>query len=226
MPRGLLPSRYRLSAARPLRRPSAPPRWSAISFVLVEIMPIACAAGTGALAGIAFAWIAGCMAAHAAPEPPRRPADVKADQPSSKPSSTGARTRRAGQIIVNDAAALRLLPSTPSKRANCVARLERLGPRIQPVTLGAEKNDSCVIEIPVRLTSLKLTEQEIEVSVHRPVLACGFAEQFGTWVRDLTAPFVQARLAPLKAVRTGPGSCAATVTIKPVASSAHAVGLA
>src|SRR5215203_6365391 len=34
MPRGLLPSRYRLSAARPLRRPSAPPRWSANQFCL------------------------------------------------------------------------------------------------------------------------------------------------------------------------------------------------
>jgi hypothetical protein len=36
----------------------------------------------GALTGAAFAWIVGCMAAHAVPEPPRRPLDINADQPS------------------------------------------------------------------------------------------------------------------------------------------------
>jgi len=39
-----------------------------------------------------------------------------------------------------------------AESATCVARLERLGLSIELVTLGAEKNDACVIEIPVRLT--------------------------------------------------------------------------
>jgi hypothetical protein len=106
--------------------------------------------------------------------------------------------------------------------------LELLGLGIEPVTPGAEKNGACVVESPVRLTSLKLIDQEGAVSFpDRPVLACGFAERFGTWVRDLAAPLVQARLAPLKAIRTGPGFvCRNRNNQAGGKLSAHAVGLA
>jgi hypothetical protein len=115
-----------------------------------------------------------------------------------------------------------------AESANCVTRLESLGLRIEPVTPGAEKNGACVIESPVRLTSLKLTDQEQQVAFpDRPVLACRFAEQFAIWVRDLAAPLMQARLAPLRAVRTGPGFvCRNRNNQAGGKLSAHAVGLA
>ena len=90
------------------------------------------------------------------------------------------------------------------------------------------KNGACVIEIPVRLTSLKLTDQEGQISFpDRPGLPAGLRNNFGTWVRDLAAPLMQARLGPLKAVRTGPGFvCRNRNNQAGGKLSAHAVGLA
>ena len=57
------------------------------------------------------------------------------------------------------------------------------------------KNGACVIEIRVRLTSLELTDQEGQISFpDRPGLPAGLRNNFGTWVRDLAAPLMQARL--------------------------------
>jgi hypothetical protein len=181
----------------------------------------------GALNGAAFAWIVGCMAAHAVPEPPRRPSDINADQPSPKPSPT-VPSREAPVTTPPRSTSTLDAEQALVESANCVARLERLGLGIEPVTPGAEKNGACVVESPVRLTSLKLIDQEGAVSFpDRPVLACGFAERFGTWVRDLAAPLVQARLAPLKAVHTGPGFvCRNRNNQAGGKLSAHAVGLA
>ena len=181
----------------------------------------------GALTGAAFAWIVGCMPAHAVPEPPRRPSDINADQPSPKPSPT-VPSREAPVTTPPRSTSTLDAEQALVESANCVARLERLGLGIEPVTPGAEKNGACVMETPVRLTSLKLIDQEGEVSFpDRPVLACGFAERFATWVRDLAAPLVQARLAPLKAVHTGPGFvCRNRNNQAGGKLSAHAVGLA
>jgi hypothetical protein len=184
---------------------------------------------SGALAGAPFACIVGYMAAHAVPEPPRRPADIQADQPPAKSSSTVRTQEAPAKPSTPPRAGSTLDPEQAmAESVNCVARLERLGLTIELVTLGAEKNDACVIEIPVRLTSLKLSDQEGEISFpDRPLLACEFAEQFGRWVRDLAAPLVQARLAPLKAVRTGPGFvCRNRNNQAGSKLSAHAVGLA
>src|SRR5215204_2527507 len=108
---------------------------------------------SGALAGFPFACIVGYMAAHAVPEPPRRPADIQANQPPPKSSSTVPAQEAPAKPSTPPRAGSTLDPEQAiAESATCVARLERLGLRIELVTLGAEKNDACVIEIPVRLT--------------------------------------------------------------------------
>ena len=81
-----------------------------------------------------------------------------------------------------------------------------MGLRAEPRLVAAEKNEACVIDNPVQLQSLRLGDTDLEVAFpDHPVLACSFAERFGGWVRDLAAPWMAARISPLRAVRTRPG---------------------
>ena len=125
------------------------------------------------------------MAAHAAPEPPRRPTDVKPDQPSSKPSSTVLEQEEPGKTSA----------TTPPRSASYPP------PR---ASAGGERN----LRSSPRLSFL----------IAR-CFACRFEEQFGTWVRDLAGSL---RAGTRRTLLCAPdrGSCAATVTITPVASSA------
>jgi len=141
------------------------------------------------------AWTAGCASAAAVPEPPRRPVDLdqKATAAPAAPQQTAP-------------------PATPtpdealSATSKCLAQLQQLGLRVEPGLVAAEKNEACVIDSPVQLQSLRLGDTDLEVAFpDHPVLACSFAERFGGWVRDLAAPWMAARISPLRAVRTGPG---------------------
>jgi hypothetical protein len=81
-----------------------------------------------------------------------------------------------------------------------------MGLRVEPRRVAPEKNEACLIDNPVQLQSLRLGDTDLEVAFpDHPVLACSFAERFGGWVRDLAAPWMAARISPVRAVRTGPG---------------------
>src|SRR4051812_30544607 len=92
-----------------------------------------------AFAGAAFAWITGCMAAHAVPNhlaaqlirkrtktSPKPSSAVPAQEAPAKPPST---TPPGSASTLDPEQAL-------AQSASCVARLERLGLSIEPITLG------------------------------------------------------------------------------------------
>ena len=79
----------------------------------------------------------------------------------------------------------------------------------------------------VRLKSLKASGEQTVTFPDGPVLACRFAERFGQWVGELAVPLIRARVAPLSAVRTGPGfECRNRNRASSGKLSAHAVGQA
>src|SRR5215211_9386028 len=141
------------------------------------------------------AWTAGCASAAAVPEPPRRP--VELDQKATAAPAASQQTAPPATSTPDEAL---------SATSKCLAQLQQLGLRVEPGLVPAEKNEACVIDSPVQLQSLRLGDTHLEVIFpDHPVLACSFAERFGGWVCDLAAPWMAARISPLRAVRTGPG---------------------
>src|SRR5918994_4281529 len=105
-------------------------------------------------------------------------------------------------------------------------RLQRMGVIAEMATTPHATNAACVIEHPVRLTSLKvLGERHPVVFPDRPILACRFAERFSQWLGEIAVPLIAARLTPVRAVHTGPGyDCRNRNRAASGKLSAHAVG--
>jgi hypothetical protein len=148
------------------------------------------------------------------PEPPRRPADL-------------------GILPSDGKAALRAAEPKPiagvgeaPEFADCMMRLQRMGFIAETAISPNAPNAACMIDNPVRLASLKVSgEKDVVGFPDRPILACRFAERFGQWVGEIAAPLIAARLAPLRAVHTGPGyDCRNRNRAAAGKLSAHAVG--
>lgn len=111
---------------------------------------------------------------------------------------------------------------------DCLAALRGEGWEAEPAVIGA--GTRCAVETPVRMARLRWgdTPARAVEFPDKPVLACGFAANFGHFVRDLVAPLAAGGLgAPLKAVQTGPGFDCRNVNHNPAGKlSAHASGIA
>ena len=149
------------------------------------------------------------------PEPPRRPADLGILPSDAKGAIDASETKPAG------------LADAP-EFADCMMRLQRMGLAAEIAVTPNVTNRACIIENPVRLTSLKASGNESLVGFpDRPILACRFAERFGQWMGEIVVPVIAARLTPLRAVHTGPGyDCRNRNRAASGKLSAHAVGQA
>ena len=95
------------------------------------------------------------------------------------------------------------------------------------VTAASNDNPSCTIETPVRLKSLTVPGGRTVLLSDSPTVSCAFAERFTDWIGELASPLAAATIAPLKAVRTGPGFVCRNRNHEAQGRlSAHAVGLA
>jgi hypothetical protein len=112
--------------------------------------------------------------------------------------------------------------------ADCMMRLQRMGLTAEVAVTPTVTNAACLIENPVRLTSLKTSGEQHPVDFpDRPIRACRFAERFGQWVGEIAVPVIAARLTPLRAVHTGPGyDCRNRNRAANGKLSAHVVGQA
>jgi hypothetical protein len=112
----------------------------------------------------------------------------------------------------------------------CLARLRADDISFDIPAMPVAVKASCAIEVPVRLKSIK-TRARTVTEVHlpeEPVISCQFAERLTTWLGNLVAPLIAARMsADLRAVRTGPGyECRNRNGAATGKLSAHAVGRA
>jgi hypothetical protein len=112
----------------------------------------------------------------------------------------------------------------------CLTRLKARGfdfEEAEPPTLA---NTLCRIRTPVRLNAVPVPSRpgtKILLPAH-PLLACKFAESFGSWLGELVAPLITGSLgSDLEAVHTGPGfECRNRNRATAGKLSAHAEGLA
>src|SRR5215203_1101214 len=155
------------------------------------------------------------MAQPVPPLPPPRPSDsspVPASPPNNPPQ-----------------AAERAVPP-PADLDGCLTRLRARGFEVDEAEAPSPANDLCRIQIPVRLNAVPVPSRpgtKITLPA-RPVLACKFAESFGSWLGDLVAPLIAGSMgSDLKAVQTGPGfECRNRNRAVGGKLSAHAEGLA
>jgi hypothetical protein len=154
------------------------------------------------------------MLTRAFPEPPRRPADLAV------PPADGKGAIPAAEVKPVET------PVDATEFADCIMRLQRVGLIAEIAITPNATNAACIIENPVRLTSLKVSGEQYPVGFpDQPVLACRFAERFGRWLGEIAVPLIAARLTPLRAVHTGPGyDCRNRNRARSGKLSAHAVG--
>jgi hypothetical protein len=112
----------------------------------------------------------------------------------------------------------------------CLTRLKARGFDVEEAQPPTGSNTLCRIQAPVRLHAVPVPSRpgtKIVLPAH-PLLACKFAESFGSWLGDLVAPLVSGSLGShLKAVDTGPGfECRNRNRATSGKLSAHAEGLA
>lgn len=153
-----------------------------------------------------------CLAAPAAPLPPRRPPELTA--PRIGPALSGAAEQ----------------PPTAEETEACLERLKALGATFQMVA-APQEHPACRVDMPVILKRLAIryggAVEPLEFPA-RPLVDCRLAEQLALWLAGAVAPILaNGYSARVTAVTTGPGyvcrnrNNAATGKI-----SAHALGLA
>jgi hypothetical protein len=150
------------------------------------------------------------------PGPPRRPADLGVPPFDAKGAINAPQAKPAEGL------------ADPPEFAACMMRLQRMGLTAEIAVTPNVTNAACMIENPVRLTSLRASgDQSLVGFPDRPIVACRFAERFGQWVGEIVVPVIAARLTPLRAVHTGPGyDCRNRNRVASGKLSAHAVGQA
>ena len=142
------------------------------------------------------------------PEPPRRPSDFEAP-PAAPPTKD--------VVPAED-----LVAPEPT---NCLMQLRRIGITAERASAPENGVAECVVESPVRLKSLTAFGERTVTFPDGPLLACRFAERFGRWIGELAVPLIELRVAPLTAVRTGPGyECRNRNRAASGKLSAHAAG--
>src|SRR4051812_15742950 len=92
-------------------------------------------------------------------------------------------------------------PAQPSPAASpldeeCLANLQKLGFDAEPVDAPKAVAPECVIDKPVRLRSFRVGAGPVRdiAFPDGPIVACRFAQRFGTWVGDLAAVLVRGQL--------------------------------
>lgn len=119
-------------------------------------------------------------------------------------------------------------PQMIAGTADCLDRLRATGANFVQVGQPGG-NPACAIDKPVRLTSMKRSEESGEfVSLtDRPVVSCRLALQFDAWIKAVSPVLAAGRNAPLVSMITGPGWECRTRNRQPGAPlSSHSNGLA
>ena len=118
-------------------------------------------------------------------------------------------------------------PSIEINAAACVSRLQAQGRGVRVASHPALSDKECSIAEPVYLESVRTMTGVIDLPA-RPLVACGFAEAFASFVGDLWAPLANAHFgAQAISIATGPGySCRGRNRIAGAKVSAHGRGLA
>jgi hypothetical protein len=121
-------------------------------------------------------------------------------------------------------------PASASAQANeCLSRLKAAGFDVEAAEAPAATNQDCRIENPVTLRAVPIAGREKPLRIAaEPILACRFAESFGSWLGSLVAPAILgATNSELAVVHTGPGfQCRNRNRLASGKLSAHAEGLA
>jgi len=151
------------------------------------------------------------------PLPPPRPV-TPGDQSSSSPPAKNHDLKQPGQTD----------EATHDGEA-CLARLRAGDISFDVPAMPTASKASCVIQVPVRLKSIKTRGPRTVTEVHlpeQPVISCQFAERLTAWLGNLVAPLIAGRMSTdLRAVRTGPGyECRNRNGAATGKLSAHAVG--
>ncbi len=172
------------------------------------------------LAAAVFTWTSALSGA--APLPPGRPTEFGR-------GGTTPPTPPSPPLPVPPAApAPTATPAAPPD-TSCLDALRAAGVTAEPAPQPKPDDQSCQIEVPVRLTALSLPGGKNSVAMpDAPVVACRFARPFADWLSDIAVPVLgTARGTPLKAVRTGPGfECRSRNRQEGAKPSAHGIGLA
>ncbi len=155
--------------------------------------------------------------AAAAPRPPARPHSSEPTPPQAVP---------VGTPPPNSASA----PAGSASRSGfCLARLVAAGYKVEPAAQPST-DPSCHVEDPVKLAAAADPAMPGRAITFpgTPVLACAFAEVFGTFVGEVASPILAARFGgALASVETGPGFQCRPRNNQPGAKpSAHGLGLA
>jgi hypothetical protein len=150
----------------------------------------------------------------AAPLPPPRPAEL--GRPSAAPPSPEEDKRQPAQ------------PAQVFEAPSCLDELRAAGVEADAAPPPSSANAACVLEMPVRLKTVRPRSGAPVRFADQPIVACGFAKPLTHWVGQLVAPFLAASLGgELKAVRSGPGYvCRNRNSVKEGKPSAHAIGIA
>ena len=148
------------------------------------------------------------------PEPPPKPADIAS--PQTKP------------VIAASGATNATSPRQPSDDAGCSARLTARSVVAEPIAIGPQPDNRCIVVQPVRLSRLTLPGGDTVEFPDKPVIACTTADVFSLYVRDLLAPLAKGTFGTgIGAVFTGPGlECRSRDHIFGAKLSAHGQGLA
>jgi hypothetical protein len=94
-------------------------------------------------------------------------------------------------------------PAPADPVQECLAGLKAAN--VQFRALGAVKKDGCAVENAIELDAVPSPFGTVSAPA-KPTLACAFARQFATWVRDVAAPLTLAYMGSrLTAIDTGPG---------------------
>jgi hypothetical protein len=149
-----------------------------------------------------------------APLPPPRPAEL--GQPSAAPPRPHENKQQAVE------------PTEPSEALSCLDELRAAGVDAEAELPPSSANVACVIEMPVRLKTVRPRSGAPVRFADQPIVACEFAKPLTHWVGQLVAPLLGASLGgELKAVRSGPGYvCRNRNSAKEGKLSGHATGIA
>jgi hypothetical protein len=132
----------------------------------------------------------------------------------------------AGQLALADAASAGgslSAAADASRLAQCLSDLKAAN--VQFTTLGNVSKEGCAVEGAVELDAISSPFGIVSIP-GKPTMACVFARQFTTWVRDVAAPLTLAYMnSKLAAIETGAGFICRTRYDKPGEKmSEHAKG--
>lgn len=150
------------------------------------------------------------------PTPPPKPPELATPGPAPKPA------------IAPSGATTAFNPRQAADDPLCPGRLSARLVGADPIDVGKQPDDRCVVAAPTQLVDLKTADGATVKFPDKPRLACVTADAFSAFVRDLLVPLAKGTYgSPVASVSTGPGlDCRSRDHIFGAKLSAHGQGLA